>query len=331
MCAQRSPPPAALDIAAYTEIFRPTTSTAKALTALASNAKKDSVRADVARHLRAHYHPPAAERGLVVPRNKNHVNPYFDLWAWTNQTLEWAGPDDTTASIKHSHAILPILYHHFGCVCPSYESLELIRQLARGRRIVDLGSGNGYWTYMLRRIEPANKKEKRLEVVPVDNGMSEWRVMWVGDTAQADGEQWLKQNHGAVDAVLLLVYPSVGNDFTSKMIRSYRTCHTSLFFDNHSTSLCFALYLLTFPRVLICCLLETVTVLTWDGVGGTTIISAGAQNSSGFTAFATETIAEWMAREMPEWEKVLQIPLPSFAGKDEALFVFEKKAADGTG
>lgn len=31
---------------------------------------------------------------------------------------------------------------------------------------------------------------------------------------------------------------------------------------------------------------------------------------------------------MPEWERVLQIPLPSFAGKDEALFVFEKKKED---
>lgn len=60
-------------------------------------------------------------------------------------------------------------------------------------------------------------------------------------------------------------------------------------------------------------------------LGGTTIISAGAQNTSGFTAFAKETIADWMAREMTDWEKVLQIPLPSFAGKDEALFIFEKK------
>jgi hypothetical protein len=30
---------------------------------------------------------------------------------------------------------------------------------------------------------------------------------------------------------------------------------------------------------------------------------------------------------MPGWEKVCQIPLPSFAGKDEALFVYEQKAA----
>ena len=59
--------------------------------------------------------------------------------------------------------------------------------------------------------------------------------------------------------------------------------------------------------------------------GGTTIVAASSQNASGFTAFTKETIAEWMAREMPEWEKILQIPLPSFAGKDEALFAFEKK------
>ena len=58
---------------------------------------------------------------------------------------------------------------------------------------------------------------------------------------------------------------------------------------------------------------------------GTTIICASSQNASGFTAFAKETIAQWMVREMSKWEKVFQIPLPSFAGKDEALFAFEKK------
>jgi hypothetical protein len=31
-----------------------------------------------------------------------------------------------------------------------------------------------------------------------------------------------------------------------------------------------------------------------------------------------------MAREMPDWGKLFQIPLPSFAGRDEALFAFEK-------
>lgn len=281
MRVQRDPPNAT-DIAAYTDVFRPTTSTSKALIALGANARRESIRADVAKHLQANYHPPAAETKIVVNKCKTHVNPYFDVWAWSNQILEWAGPEDGTEKIKHSHAILPVLYHHFGCVCPSYEGLEIIRQIAKGRKVVDMGSGNGYWTYMLRRMEPPSKKEKKVDVLPVDNGMSEWRTMWVGDTVQTDGEKWLKQHQGAAEAVLLLVYPTVGNEFTSKMIKAYR---------------------------------------------GTTIVSAGSQNASGFTAFAKETIAEWMAREMPEWEKILQIPLPSFAGKDEALFVFEKRPA----
>lgn len=60
---------------------------------------------------------------------------------------------------------------------------------------------------------------------------------------------------------------------------------------------------------------------------GDTIVVAGTQNANGFTAFEKETIASWMAREKTDFEMVLQIPLPSFAGKDEALFAFQRKAA----
>lgn len=64
---------------------------------------------------------------------------------------------------------------------------------------------------------------------------------------------------------------------------------------------------------------------------GSTIVIAGSQNANGFTAFAKDLLVDWFAREMSDWEKITQIPLPSFAGKDEALFVYEKKvAANGT-
>lgn len=218
MSFQRLSTPTATDIAAYTDIFRPTTSTNKALIALASNAKKDSIRMDVAKHLQSLYTPPVPESKLVVNKNKSHINPYFDIWAWANQNIEWAGPEPGTVRIKQSHAILPILYHHFGCVCPSYEALTLISQLSRGREIVDMGSGNGYWTYMLRRLEPGKKK---LHVTPVDNGLSEWRTMWVADTEELDGVKWLHQHSGAKEALLLLVYPNTGEEFTSKMIKAY--------------------------------------------------------------------------------------------------------------
>ena len=72
---------------------------------------------------------------------------------------------------------------------------------------------------MLRRLETNPKKA--VTVVPIDNGQSEWRTMWVGDTVEVDGEKWLRQNKGGEEDVLLLVYPVVGQDFTSKMLRAY--------------------------------------------------------------------------------------------------------------
>jgi len=261
---------------------------------LASNAKKDSIRADVAAHLQANYEPPSADRKIAVPKlKKAHVNPYYDVWRWACENLEWAGPEAGTKNIRISHALLPVLYHHFGCIVPSYESLEIIKQISKGRTIIDLGSGNGYWTYMLRRM---GDEKKPVNVVPVDSGLSEWRTMWIGDTIMADGIKYLQQHQDGRDQVLLLVYPQVGADFTGKVLRAYSKCKPW-------------------------CVIAHET----DGITeGDIIIVAGTQNTNGFTAFARETIAQWMAREMSAFEKVLQIPLPSFAGKDEALFVFQK-------
>ena len=215
--SRQKPAPPALDIAAYNDIFRPTTNTAKALKALQSNAKKSTTRAAVAQHLLALYQPPAE---ITVPKNKSHVNHYFDVLAWSNQALEWAGPEATTHKIRISHALLPVLYHHFSCVCPSFEALEVVRVVAKGRGVVDVGSGNGYWTYMLRRMKDG--KKKGLEVVPVDNGLSDWRTLWVPDTVEMDGAEWLRRHEGGKGFVLLLVYPQVSHDFTAKTIKAYR-------------------------------------------------------------------------------------------------------------
>ncbi len=154
---------------------------------------------------------------------------------------------------------------------PSYETLEVIKQSAGNRAVVEIGSGNGYWTYMLRRIG--------LSVSAVDNLQSEYRTLWIGDTLVTDGEKYLKEKKGCKDDVLLLVYPIVSSDFTSRILDSYK---------------------------------------------GDTICVAGTQNRSGYTAFKDRIIDEYMKAENPDYEKTVQIPLPSFPGKDEALFVFER-------
>ncbi|GAM85230.1 hypothetical protein ANO11243_032340 [Dothideomycetidae sp. 11243] len=267
---QRDPPPQA-DIQAYTTIFQATSSTPKALTGFSSNAKKDSLRSLIATHLSNLYSPPP--NSIPIPKLKSApCNPYLDIWSWSCAALSWSGPDPDTSRTQISHAILPVLYHHFGCIVPTHDAQVVIAALAKGRTVIDLGSGNGYWTYMLRRA--------KVDVLPVDSGLSEWRTVWIGDTVVADGVEFLARRGGAKDDVLLLVYPQVGAEFTSRVLRAYK---------------------------------------------GDTIVVAGTQNANGFTAFANETIASWMAREMPSFEKVCQVPLPSFAAKDEALFAFVKK------
>lgn len=260
-------PPSIADIEAYTTIFASTTSTDKSLKAFASNAKKDSIRARVAQNLLSKRTFPA---NLTIPKlKKPQANPYLDFWTWSCKCLEWCGPEEATADLKQSHHALPVFYHHFGCVVPSYEALEAIKQLAANRPVIDAGSGNGYWTYMLRRMG--------LEVTPVDNGDSVWRTMWVDDTVKMDAGKYIeKQKRGSSDCALLMVYPQVTTDFTKDALNAYK--------------------------------------------GGLICVS-GTQNSNTFTA----DVEALLQKHTDDWEKIVQTPLPSFAGKDEAFYVWKKK------
>ncbi|TEA12809.1 hypothetical protein C8034_v005614 [Colletotrichum sidae] len=283
------PPPQA-DVEAYIQIFLPTTLTASALNSFSSNAKKASLRHAIAAHLVSkRYIHPALAKTLTVPRCKKPgspacpPNPYLDFWSWSSRNLEWAGPHPASAARMQSHHVLPILMHHFGCAAPSHEALAVLKLLSAGRAVVDMGSGNGYWSFMLRRYG--------LAVHPVDNMQSEWRVNWVPDTAIADGTAWLARHRGGRDLVLLLVYPVVGVGVGAGA-------------DGEGEG--------AFTRGLV------------EAYEGDTLAVVGTQNANGYTGFKHMTMDQYMEREQRAWTKVVQIPLPSFAGKDEALFVFQR-------
>lgn len=272
---QREPPPLP-DIEAYVAIFSPATATAAALKNLATNAKKGSIRAEVAAHVgRKRHVNEALSSRLAVPKCKSPpcANPYLDFWAWSCRNLEWCGPCPSEG-VAASHHVLPILMHHFGCATPSHENLVVLKTLAAGRAVADVGSGNGYWALMLRRYG--------LTVHAVDSMQSQWRVNWVDDTVVMDGASWLRTKDGGRDLVLLLVYPVVGavdGAFTRRLV---------------------------------------------DAFEGDTIAVVGTQNGNGYTGFRSMTVDQYMEREHKEWTRVVQIALPSFTGKDEALFVFQR-------
>ncbi|CZR51390.1 uncharacterized protein PAC_01265 [Phialocephala subalpina] len=265
----------ATDIAAYTTIFSPGTDTSKALTAFAANAKKASPRESVAQYLQSR-----RTCSTKAPKSKTHVNPYYDLWALSCQLTSFLGPlqDPSYAhptNAKMTHPILPVFYHHFGCVVPSYEALYLISELAKEAGVegaIDMASGNGYWTYMLRRM--------KVDVQAVDNMASEYRTIWISDTVKSDGVEHLKRNNGGKDRILLMVYMVTAGTFTKRVLQAYR---------------------------------------------GDTVVVVGTQNANRYTGFADCTVEEYFEKEMAGWEMACRIAMPSFAGKDEGMYVWKKK------
>ncbi len=61
--------------------------------------------------------------------------------------------------------------HHFGCAVSSYEALEILRIFTAGRTVADVGSGGGYWSFMLSAYG--------VPVVAIGSGQSSWRVSWL--------------------------------------------------------------------------------------------------------------------------------------------------------
>lgn len=222
---------------------------------------------------------------LKIPKSKDHINPYLDMWAFSCHSTGFVGPlqskeYENPESARMTHPMLPVLYHHFGCVCPSWEGLSIISQLVKGgvgtgmrvEGVLDMASGNGYWTYMLRRMG--------LDVVAVDNMESVWRYTWVLDTVNSNGVEWMKRKEGAKNRVLLMVYMVTKGTFTKEILRAYK---------------------------------------------GVTVVVVGTQNANRYTGFRDMGIEEYFEKEMTGWALKIRIALPSFAGKDDALYVFQKK------
>jgi len=179
-------------------------------------------------------------------------------------------PSQKCAKRRNRHKILPVFYHHFGCVVPTYEALYIISQMADSG-VIDMASGNGYWTYMLRRMN--------VDVTAVDNMTSEYRTIWITNTVKADGVEYLKKNAGGRGKVLLMVYMVTAGTFTRRLLEAYQ---------------------------------------------GDTIVVVGTQNANRYTGFSDCTVEEYFGRVMAGWEMVCRIAMPSFAGKDEGMFVWKK-------
>ncbi|KAK4230950.1 hypothetical protein QBC38DRAFT_467394 [Podospora fimiseda] len=283
--------PSSGDITAYTNIWSSSSSSspAAALKSFIANAKKGSVRALVGEYLasKRFIHPDFDEKRMPKFKKKKKTkdaqirNPYLDFWVWSCQVLGWCGPLPNQRLMGHH--LLPVFMHHFGCVVPSHEALSVIKVLAEKKTVLDIGSGNGYWSWMLRNWYG-------VATVAVDNAQSEWRVNYLpSETICLTGTEYLASLKDHKDTIMMLVYPVVGNvelgtiegSFTRDLMADYK---------------------------------------------GDTVVVVGTQNHNGYTGFKDMTFDEYMEREQKEkgWVRIVQIPLPSFAGKNDAMFVYQR-------
>ncbi|CCG80920.1 Putative uncharacterized protein [Taphrina deformans PYCC 5710] len=60
---------------------------------------------------------------------------------------------------------------------------------------------------------------------------------------------------------------------------------------------------------------------------GDTVVIVGTQNRNRYTAFPDQTVDEHFALQ-PDWQVVVRLPIPSFPGKDDALYVIQKQSRD---
>ncbi|ORY87837.1 hypothetical protein BCR37DRAFT_390352 [Protomyces lactucae-debilis] len=206
------------DVDAYTHIFKSSTATAKLLKSFLENAKKNSTRPAIAAYLNIRRRiVPVLEAKLS--RKKTHLNPFFDIWCLACKQLGFMGPlqvggYDDPRKVHLTHSLLPIFMHHFGCAVPCWETLQLIELVAAHRLVLDVGCGNGYWTWILRNMG--------VQVEAVDDKSSSWRTMWIDDIVGADAVTYLKKRKSA-DEVLLLVYPIVGgNKLTQRILEAFK-------------------------------------------------------------------------------------------------------------
>lgn len=57
---------------------------------------------------------------------------------------------------------------------------------------------------------------------------------------------------------------------------------------------------------------------------GDTIVVVGTQNANRYTGFTDCTVEEWFEKEMGGWKMISRIVMPTFAGKDEAMFIWKR-------
>ncbi len=162
-----------------------------------------------------------------------------------------AGEGDGIRALLASPALMEVRQlaaRLFSWAVPSEEALSVIIDQSGGR-IVEVGSGSGYWAKLL--------KARGADVVAVDDGV-EYGVegaTWFPSTVIEEGSAYLRQNGGCGDRALFLCWPRAADGIvdaytgdTLVVIGEPEGCSTwCLDEDDPSSTACASCLLPTWP------------------------------------------------------------------------------------
>lgn len=295
------------DIDAYIQLFAPESDPEGAYASFLANAKKESPRKSVAGYLVSRRvldtlnetptsSPDPTKKKSSKQKNKRkklrgHENPYFSVWSLMCRQLGFLGPlpghpYSLPASARQAHPILPIFMHHFGCAIPSYEALHLILQTAGSSFSSDPSSAN-------RRV-----------IFDIGCGNGYWTYLL---------RQFCEQ-HGLTQEIVAVDDGS--STWRTTWIDHLVRQDALEFLQGRDTKE--AVMLLVYP--------VTSQNFTRRAIGafhGNTICLVGTQNENRYTAFDDATVEEFCERG-GAWKVTSRLPLPSFPGKDDALYILRR-------
>lgn len=96
---------------------------------------------------------------------------------------------------------------NYGYAIPSAKALATIES-ASGRRVLEIGSGTGYWAMLLQA--------RGVDVIAVDTGVEFNTPKWFPATVKQDGAKYLETHGGSADRALFLCWPRDGQSFVEQ-------------------------------------------------------------------------------------------------------------------
>ncbi|KAK0628561.1 hypothetical protein B0T17DRAFT_588642 [Bombardia bombarda] len=296
------PPPPQPDIAAYISIFLPQTATVSSLKSFASNARESSIRQLVAAHLTSKRfihpnHPLTAQLAAIPKTEAAPCNPYLDFWSWSCRALEWCGPGP----------LLPLSTTPTST--PDSPSSKDEKQTPTTITTTMPAKRSHHILPILMHHFGCATSAPAPPTGPSCSGSAYWTFMLraynVPVVVPIDNNQSAWRVTWVRDTVI------------ADGVRWLNNHHAK-----HKNNLKDLILLLVYP--IVGGTSESGQEEEEEGAftrnllaayRGDTVAVVGTQNHNGYTGF----------------RDVVQVPLPSFAGKDGALFVFQRRKGSGGG